>query len=51
LFDPATVKDESTIAEPHKISTGIEKVWVNGTIVFENKKTTGLFPGKIIRRH
>ena len=50
LFDPATVKDESTIAEPHKISTGIEKVWVNGMIVFENKKTTGQYPGKIIRR-
>jgi N-acyl-D-aspartate/D-glutamate deacylase len=50
LFDPATVKDESTIADPHKISKGIERVWVNGTLVFENKKTTGLYPGKIIRR-
>jgi N-acyl-D-aspartate/D-glutamate deacylase len=50
LFDPATVKDEATIAAPHTISTGIEKVWVNGNIVFENKKTTGHYPGMIIKR-
>jgi N-acyl-D-amino-acid deacylase len=50
LFDPATVKDEATVAEPHKISEGIEKVWVNGKIVFQDKKTTELYPGKIIKR-
>lgn len=50
IFDPQTVKDEATIAEPHKISTGIEKVLVNGVIVYQNKKTTGQYPGKIIRR-
>lgn len=50
IFNPTTVKDEATILEPHKISTGIEKVWVNGRLVFENGKTTGNYPGKIIRR-
>lgn len=50
LFDPETVSDEATIAEPHKLSEGIEKVWVNGIIVFENKKTTELYPGKVIKR-
>ena len=50
LFDPETVKDLSTIAEPHKVSEGIEKVWVNGTIVYENKKITGAYPGTIIKR-
>jgi len=50
IFDPATVRDESTVAEPHKISEGIEKVFVNGIIVFENKKTTLLYPGKVIKR-
>jgi len=50
LFDPATVKDEATVAEPHKISDGIERVWVNGKIVFQDKKTTELYPGKIIKR-
>jgi len=50
IFNPETVNDEATIAEPHKLSEGIETVWVNGTIVFENKKTTDLYPGKIIKR-
>lgn len=51
LFDPATVKDEATVKEPHKISQGIEKVWVNGKLVFENKKTTGVYPGRVIKRN
>ena len=50
MFDPGTVSDEATVAEPHKLSEGIEMVWVNGTIVFENKKTTELYPGKVIKR-
>lgn len=50
IFDPATVKDEATIAEPHKTSTGIEWVLVNGKLVYQNKKTTGALPGKIIKR-
>lgn len=51
IFNPGTVKDEATVKEPHKISDGIEKVWVNGTLVFENKKTTGAYPGKVIKRN
>jgi len=50
IFNTETVSDEATISEPHKLSEGIETVWVNGTIVFENKKTTELYPGKIIKR-
>jgi N-acyl-D-amino-acid deacylase len=50
MFDPETISDEATVAEPHKLSEGIETVWVNGTIVFQNKKTTELYPGKIIKR-
>jgi N-acyl-D-aspartate/D-glutamate deacylase len=51
LFNPETVKDNATVAEPHKISSGIDKVWVNGTLVFENSKTTGRYPGRIIMRN
>ena len=50
IFNTETVSDEATISEPHKLSEGIETVWVNGTIVFENKKTTELYPGNIIKR-
>jgi len=50
IFNPETVEDKATVAEPHNISEGIEKVFVNGTLVFENKKTTEKYPGKIIKR-
>jgi N-acyl-D-amino-acid deacylase len=50
LFDPQAVLDRATIQEPHRLSAGIEKVWVNGNMVYVDQKTTGLFPGSIIRR-
>lgn len=50
LFDPATVLDRATPQQPHRASVGIERVWVNGTEVFGEGKTTGAKPGKVIRR-
>jgi N-acyl-D-amino-acid deacylase len=50
LFDPKTVSDQATIADPQKISTGIEHVWVNGVEVFSNGKATGKLGGRVIRR-
>jgi len=50
LFDPETVKDRSTAEAPHVPSIGIEKVWVNGQLVFESGQVTGNRPGKPIRR-
>jgi N-acyl-D-amino-acid deacylase len=51
LFDAAKVSDQATVAEPHKISSGIEIVWVNGKQVFKNGKTTGAYPGVLIKRN
>jgi N-acyl-D-aspartate/D-glutamate deacylase/CubicO group peptidase (beta-lactamase class C family) len=50
LLNPATVGDRATTAEPHALSTGIERVWVNGDVVFEKGKATGAMPGKVLRR-
>ncbi len=50
LFDPDTVKDRATFENPHLTSLGIEKVWVNGRLVFEGGEVTGNLPGKPIRR-
>src|SRR5436190_1453124 len=50
LFDPATVADRATLQQPHAVSAGINTVWVNGEIVFENGRTTGRHPGKVLRR-
>jgi len=50
LFNPATVIDNSTFAEPFRLSTGIEKVWVNGTLVWDGSKATGARPGRVLPR-
>lgn len=50
LFDPNTIADHATIRNPHAVSTGIDRVWVNGEIVFENGKPTGRTPGRVLRR-
>lgn len=48
LFNPDTIKDNSTFTEPQKIATGIEKVWVNGTLVWDGGNVTGAFPGRVV---
>mgnify|MGYP001807728467 CR=1 FL=1 len=50
LFDPATIIDRSTVMEPHRTSSGVDTVWVNGEIVYQNGQTTGTRPGMPIRR-
>ncbi|MFM7194102.1 MAG: N-acyl-D-amino-acid deacylase family protein, partial [Bacteroidota bacterium] len=50
LFDPTTVGDRATIADPHALSTGIESVWVNGQPVYRKTGVTGARPGKVLRR-
>ena len=48
LFNPATVIDRSTFAKPFEIATGIEKVFVSGTLVWDGTKATGAKPGRVI---
>ena len=50
LFDPQMVAERATMANPHLPSVGIHSVWVNGTVVYENGKTTGRFPGRVLHR-
>jgi N-acyl-D-amino-acid deacylase len=50
LFDPETVIDRSTPTDPHAVSTGIDRVWVNGVLVYEDGKTTGRYPGSALER-
>src|SRR5262249_45145005 len=50
LFDPATVLDRATPHAPHALSVGIERVWVNGEIVYADGRATGRLPGRVIRR-
>jgi N-acyl-D-amino-acid deacylase len=50
LFDPATVADRATFEDPKALSTGIDRVWVNGVVVWEDGKASGALPGRGIRR-
>jgi N-acyl-D-amino-acid deacylase len=50
LLDPSTVIDHATPEDPHAVSSGIDRVWVNGVVVFEGGKATGARPGVVIRR-
>ena len=50
LLNPATVKDNSTIQNSTALSTGIEMVWINGQLSYQNQKATGNYPGVLIKR-
>jgi len=50
LFDPQTIIDRATPAEPHLVSTGVRRVWVNGASVYENEHTTDARPGRVLKR-
>ena len=50
LLDPATVIDQANIKNSKALSTGIEMVWVNGTLVYQAQKSTGKQPGVLIKR-
>ncbi len=49
LFDPATIIDRATLQKPTATSLGIDKVWVNGRLVFQERRSTGVHAGQIIR--
>jgi len=50
LFDPATVIDRATTREPQAVATGIERVWVNGAVVYEAGQASARRPGRVLRR-
>ncbi len=49
IFDPAAIKDHATFDDPHRYSTGVRDVFVNGTQVLRNGTHTGAFPGRVVR--
>jgi N-acyl-D-aspartate/D-glutamate deacylase len=50
LFNPETVIDHAVIGNSNALSTGIQMVWVNGQLIYEDQKSTGLKPGVLIKR-
>jgi dihydroorotase/N-acyl-D-amino-acid deacylase len=49
VFDPATVTDVATFAEPNQLSKGMDYVLVNGVPVIAQGTATGARPGRILR--
>ena len=49
VFDPATIRDESTYTEPEKLAVGMRWVFVNGTVAVEQGRATGAMAGKALR--
>lgn len=49
VFDPATIQDHATFAEPHQYATGVTHVFVNGTQVIADGEHTGATPGVVVR--
>ena len=49
IFDPATVTDKSSFAEPNQLAAGMDYVLVNGVPVIAAGKATGALPGKVLR--
>lgn len=50
LFDPATVADRATFAEPHQYPVGIPYVLVNGIVAVDTGVPTSVRAGKALRR-
>ena len=49
VFDPARVEDPATYASPHRYSTGVVDVFVNGVQVLKDGEHTGATPGRVVR--
>jgi len=49
VFDPETVIDRATFAEPHQYAEGVHHVFVAGEAVLLNEEPTGARPGRVLR--
>jgi N-acyl-D-amino-acid deacylase len=50
VFDPQTVRDAATFADPHRYAEGIKDVLVGGTVTVRNGEHTGARAGRVLRR-
>ena len=51
LFDPETVLDRGSYADPHQPPVGIDRVWVNGRPVVQGGQHIGTRPGRVLHRN
>jgi len=49
VFDPETIEDRATFAEPHQYAVGVRHVFVNGIHTLEDGEHTGATAGRFVR--
>jgi N-acyl-D-amino-acid deacylase len=49
IFDEMKVGDKATFEQPHQYAEGFSNVIVNGQVVFDGTKMTGIMPGQALR--
>jgi N-acyl-D-amino-acid deacylase len=49
IFDPKTIIDKATFAEPHQYAEGVKHVFVNGKQVIRDGEHTGATPGRFVK--
>jgi N-acyl-D-amino-acid deacylase len=49
VFDPGSITDRATFAEPHQYASGMVHVFVNGEQVVRDGEHTGATPGRVVR--
>ena len=51
VFDPATIIDHATFADPHQFAAGVKHVFVGGTAVLHDGEVTEARPGEVLRNN
>ena len=49
LFNPKTLKDNSSLEKPFEVCSGLESVMVNGAFAFRNGRLTHSQSGSVVR--
>ena len=49
LFDPKTLKDNSSLEKPFEMCSGLKAVMVNGTFAFRDGRLTHSQSGELVR--
>lgn len=49
VFDPDEIQDHATFEDPHQLATGMQYIFVNGTMVLNQGEHTGAMPGRVVR--
>jgi len=49
VLDPQAVRDRATFEKPHQYAEGVSLVVVNGQLVLDGERMTGLRPGRVLR--